>query len=139
MRIIFTVLFFLLSLTPYAQTSLQLFGGEDHKIYLGCLNCDDVESNSIWNDVGTYGSDVSSLSIWNDVGEYGSDVSNVSPWNDVASYPPVIVDKEGNFYGYLTVNEAHEKRAEFSLALTLYRYHDLIKNKVSEWYSKIFN
>jgi len=73
MRILFTLLFLLLSVLPYAQTSLQLFGGEDHKIYLGCLNCDDVESNSIWNDVGTY----------------GSDVSNASPWNDVASYLPV--------------------------------------------------
>ena len=135
--LLFGLLFFIQ--ISSAQKTLYLYGGENHNIFLGCLNCSDVESNSIWNDVGEYGSNVSSTSIWNDVGEYGSDVSSYSPWNDVASYPPVVVDKDGGFYGYLTINEAKLKRADFHLALLLYKYHDLIKDDVSKWYTKIFN
>jgi hypothetical protein len=126
------------ALLSFGQKSLQIYGGEDHDIYLGCLNCNDVASNSIWNDVGKYGSNVSSLSIWNDVGRYGSDVSSYSPWNDYASYPPVIVDNDGGFYGYFTINESKSKRAEFDLVGTLYKYHDFIKDDVGKWYKKIF-
>ena len=122
-----------------AQKTLQIFGGEDHNIYLGCINCSDIDGNSVWNDIGEYGSNISSTSIWNDIGEYGSDISSYSPWNELATYPPVIVDKEGNFYGYFTVNESKGRRAEFDLVLTMYKYHDLIKDDVGKWYNKIFN
>ena len=47
-------------------------------------------------------------------------------------------DKEGNFYGYFTVNEYKAKRADFGLALTIYKYYDLIRDDVSKWYDKIF-
>jgi hypothetical protein len=138
MKALFLLFYTFMLQLSFGQKALHIYGGQDHKTYLGCLNCNDVESNSIWNDVGQFGSDVSSLSIWNDVGEYGSDVSSYSPWNDVASYPPVIVDKDGNFYGYFTINETISKRADFSLVLTLYKYHELIRDNVSQWYNKIF-
>jgi hypothetical protein len=138
MKILLLFLFSFLSLLSFAQTPLELYGGKGHNIYLGCLNCNNVESNSIWNPVGTYGSQVSSLSIWNEVSEYGSQVSDYSPWNQLGNFPPVIVDKDGNFYGYLTLNEVHENRASFKLVVILYKYHDLIKNNLSDWYDKIF-
>jgi hypothetical protein len=50
----------------------------------------------------------------------------------------VIVDKEGNFYGYFTKNINKEKRADFDLVLILYKYNDLIRENVSKWYDKIF-
>ena len=123
----------------FAQKTLHIYGGEDHDVYLGCLNCSNIDQNSVWNDIGQYGSNISSISIWNDIGTYGSDVSSYSPWNELASYPPVIVDKDGGFYGYFTVNEYKPKRATFSLVMTLYKYHDLIKDDVEKWYDKIFN
>src|SRR5699024_7635729 len=130
-----TLIFFAVSAS--AQT-LHIYGGQNQEVYLGCLNCSDLDSNSIWNDLGKFGSDLNSISIWNDLGTYGSDLSNYSPWNDLASYPPVVVDKEGRFYGYLTVNDIKSNRAEFSLALTLYRYHEEIMRDVSGWYRRIF-
>ena len=78
--------------------------GSDHDVFLGCLNSNKYDSKSIWNEYGTYGSKYNSKSIWNEYGTYGSSYSAYSPWNDYASYPPVIVDEEGNFYGYLTIN-----------------------------------
>jgi hypothetical protein len=121
----------------FAQT-LFLYGGDNHNVYLGCLNCNSYDANSIWNEYGTYGSSYNQQSIWNEYGTYGSEYNAYSPWNEYSNDPPVVVDKEGNFYGYLTMNEYKTKRAEFELALILYKYHDLIKNDVSKWYNKIF-
>ncbi len=117
---------------------LHLYGGDNHDVYLGCLTCSDIDSDSIWNDIGTYGSNINSKSIWNNIGTYGSDMNDYSPWNSSGSNPPVVVDKQGNFYGYFTVNTSKSKRAEFKLALTIYKYHDVIKDDVRKWYSKLF-
>ncbi|MGA7778573.1 MAG: hypothetical protein WCA85_12815 [Paraburkholderia sp.] len=92
-----------------AQVKLMLFGGASHDVYLGCLNCSDLAADSVQNDIGQYGSDISPQSIFNDIGQYGSDISSESPCNDMASDPPVIVDQNGGFYGYLTLNDSHPK------------------------------
>lgn len=108
--------------TVYSQ-QLYIYGGSNHDEFLGCLNSNGYDSNSIWNEYGTYGSEYSSY----------------SPWNEYATEPPVVVDKEGNFYGYLTVNEYKSQRADFDLALIMYKYYDLIRENVSKWYEKIFD
>jgi len=86
-----------------------------------------------------YGSKYNSNSIWNAYGTYGSSYSDNSPFNSYSMYPPVIVDQDGNFYGYLTINGSHDKRADFGLALTIYKYYDMIRDDVQSWYVKIFN
>ncbi|MFC0515177.1 hypothetical protein ACFFGT_13240 [Mucilaginibacter angelicae] len=129
----------LMSISSHAQTALHLYGGKDHDKYLGCLNCNTYDKNSIWNDYGSFGSSYSSSSIWNEYGTYGGEYSPYSPFNNYAQYPPVIVDKDGNFYGYLTVNTYHDKRAESQIALIIYKYWNLIEKNVSDWYAKIFN
>lgn len=120
-RNLLLVIFLLIISISYGQT-LYLYGGTNHDVFLGCINCDDYSSSSIWNEYS----------------DYGSEYSTYSPWNEYASYPPVIVDSRGNFYGYLTTNEYHAKRARSSLALLLCKYYDLIREDVSVWYKKIF-
>src|SRR5687767_7952544 len=115
MKILIILTFLLPAISSFGQKALHIYGGENHDIYLGCLNCNDIDSNSIWNTIGKYGSNISSTSIWNDISKYGSDISSYSPWNDMARNPPVIVDKDGAFYGYFTKNEVKSKRAEFEL------------------------
>lgn len=135
---IISFLFFAtLTINCNSQT-LHIYGGQNHNEYLGCLNCNHYDTNSIWNEYGIYGSVYNIKSIWNEYGIFGSEHSTFSPWNNYAAIPPVVVDKDGTFYGYLTVNESHIKVARFGLALTLYKYHSLIKDDVSEWYGKIF-
>lgn len=131
-------LFILVSALAYAAPALHLMGGANQDVYLGCYNCNRFDSNSIWNEFGTYGSPFGSNSIWNQVGTYGSTVSNNSPWNTVANKPPVLVDASGNFYGYLTVNTVMPQRANSSLASTMYEYYKFIREDVSKWYDKIF-
>lgn len=138
MKIKFTIiLFFIFFSITYSQT-LHIYGGQNHDQYLGCLNCNDYDNNSIWNEYGTYGSNYNSMSIWNAYGTYGGEYNNNSPWNPYGTNPPVVVDKNGDFYGYFTVNESTSKRANFSLARSIYKYHDMIKDDVSKWYKKIF-
>ena len=101
MRYILIVNLLMLYTFTSGQT-LMIFGGEDHDVYLGKLNASKYEAESIWNEYGSYGSSYSSTSIWNEYSSYGSDYSSYSPFNEYATYPPVIVDAQGNFYGYFT-------------------------------------
>jgi hypothetical protein len=98
----------LFAVVARSQTpKLMLFGGQGHKIYLGCLNCGNYALDSISNSYGTYGSTLSSQSIWNHYGMYGSSYSMYSACNAYASDPPVIVDSAGKYYGRLTLNLYH--------------------------------
>lgn len=120
-KIILVALIFITATTTFGQ-ALHIYGGKNHDVYLGCLNCDKYNSNSIWNAYGTYGSKYNSY----------------SPWNSYSNDSPVIVDKEGNFYGYFTTNKYRSKRADFDLVEILYEYHELIRDDISKWYDKIF-
>lgn len=138
MRIVIVFCCLLCSIFSFSQKSLHIYGGKDHDVYLGCLNCSKYDQNSIWNQYGTYGSKYNASSIWNKYGDYGGKYSDTSPFNPYASTPPVIVDKDGGFYGYFTVNTYKDKRADFKLVLTIYKYHDEIADDVVTWYDKLF-
>jgi hypothetical protein len=134
---VFILLGLLLCCIFHAQT-LHLYGGTDQKEYLGCLNCDNFDKNSIWNKFSDYGNVFSSKSIWNAYGNYGSTYGPYSPWNAYASYPPAIVDQDGNFFGFLTLNSYLADRSELELAVILCKHHEEIKSDVGGWYEKLF-
>lgn len=92
------------------NTRLMLFGGENHRTYLGCLNCNQFDSESVLNEFGSYGSAYSSTSIFNHYDDFGSKYSIYGACNLYASDPPVIVDGQGQFYGRLTVNRFNPQR-----------------------------
>lgn len=100
-------IFILLMLTCslLAGGKIMIFGGSGHDVYLGCLNCSEYDSDSVFNEYGTYGNEYSTDSIFNEYGQYGGEYSSYSPCNEYSTTPPVVVDKDGNFYGYLTINE----------------------------------
>lgn len=91
---------------------IMIFGGDDHKTYLGCLSCSSVAIDSVLNRYGDHGSRYSDESIFNPYGDFGGHYSSKSPCNSYASDPPVIVDEEGNYYGELTVNTYSTRRAQ---------------------------
>lgn len=121
----------------YGQT-LLIYGGEDHDVYLGKLNASEYDSESIWNEYGRFGSKYNSNSIWNEYGRYGSSYSSYSPFNEYATYPPIIVDSQGNFYGYFTLNKYKSQRANLDLVNIICAYFKEIREDVDEWYDKIF-
>ncbi|WP_440030489.1 hypothetical protein [Chromobacterium amazonense] len=104
---------------PTQNTPLLLFGDSGHHTFLGCLNCGKFDTNSVCNQFGPHGSPYATESIWNQYGTYGSRYSSQSPWNKYASDPPVVVDNNGNFYGYLTANQYKGQRTQISALVTL--------------------
>jgi hypothetical protein len=93
--------------TEGASTKVMIFGGRDHKTYLGCLNCSEYASDSVFNAIGPHGSRIGKESIWNSIQPFGSELSPYSACNPLASDPPVIVDANGEYLGRLTLNLQH--------------------------------
>lgn len=121
----------------FGQT-LLIYGGKDNDTFLGCLNCDNYSKSSIWNKYGLNGSKYNSNSIWNRYGNFGGPHSNYSPFNKYATYPPVLVDKNGNFYGYFTADIFFSKRTDNQLALLIIKYWEKISEDVGQAYENIF-
>ncbi len=84
---------------------LSLYSDEPKRIYLGKLVTNEFDTDSIYNQFGTYGSKFSGSSIWNEFGTYGSEFSKYSAFNQFASNPPLIIDNKGDIVGRLTINE----------------------------------
>jgi hypothetical protein len=95
---------------------LLIFGGSGHDEFLGCLTCSEYDSDSVCNGYGTYGNEYSSSGMWNEYSGFGNEYSSDSPWNEYSSSKsiPVLVDSEGNFYGYFTINEYRSDAVEFA-------------------------
>lgn len=108
--------------TAYAENQaaterkkIMIFGGENHKTYLGCLSCSEYANDSVFNEFGRNGSSYSSTSIMNNYSQFGSAYSRYSACNQFANDPPVIVDEAGNYYGRLTINTIHPQFAQGKL------------------------
>ena len=118
--------------------SILIFGGKNHDVFLGCLNCTKYDNNSIWNKYGDFGSKYNEKCIWNKYSEYSGKYSDYSPFNKYATYPPVLVDDDGNFYGYFTANKYKDKRTDVELVIFIIDYWETIKDDISEYYEQIF-
>jgi hypothetical protein len=112
------------SAMPQAPKALLVFGGQDHKDFLGCLNCVDSSPASVCNDLGKYGSSFKSNSIWNSFGTYGSSFSEYSPWNSFTDKAPIIVDRDGKSYGYFSVNCFHHDRTRIKWLVAVLDFYD---------------
>jgi len=110
--------------TPQAPKALLLFGGQDHKHFLGCLNCVNTSQASVCNELGKYGSALNSDSIWNGFGTYGSSFSQYSPWNSFTEKAPIIVDRDGKSYGYFSVNAFHHDRTRIKWLVAVLDFYD---------------
>ena len=81
-----------------------LLAQDDKNTYLGKI-ANSYDSESIFNEYGTYGSQYNSLSIWNQYATFGSEYSSYSPHNSYTSTPPMII-KNKKVLGYLTANKS---------------------------------
>lgn len=72
--------------------------------FLGTLNPNVDDIDSIFNPYGLYGSKYSGTSIFNEEGTYGNENSAYSPFNELSQTPPKIIYKE-KIMGYLTKND----------------------------------
>ena len=82
----------------------QSFLVADDGQFLGKLNLNQYDLESISNIYGPHGSQYLSTSIKNKYSQYGSPYSSLSPYNQYSNTPPTIYIK-GSKYGYLTKNK----------------------------------
>lgn len=72
--------------------------------YLGRVNRNPYDINSIAHQYGEFGNSFSVKSILNKYGPYGSPYSGLSPYNEFSRTPPRFV-KNGKILAYLTANQ----------------------------------
>jgi hypothetical protein len=72
--------------------------------YLGKIT-NSFDSESIFNEFGTYGNEFSSDSIWNEFSTFGNEFNSHSPFNEFSSSPPMII-KNQKVIGYLSTNDS---------------------------------
>ena len=97
--------------------NLFLVADDDEGTFLGSFEDNEYSSNSIFNELGRYGSNLSSTSIFNQLGKFGSELSSYSAFNKWATHPPIIVDSKGNSYGRLSINRNIEGVTDASYKL----------------------
>ena len=72
---------------------------------------------SIYNEYSDYGSKYSKNSILNINGNYGSDYSDYSPFYEYARKAPILMDRNGNSYGRLSINRYASGVTDYSYKL----------------------
>jgi hypothetical protein len=134
-----TILFALIAFIARSpKEQFKIYGGKNHDQFLGCMTCDDEDSNSIWSSYSDYGSMHNPNSIWNPDGKYGSKTSNYSVFNEKAKYPPIILDENGKLYGYFTVNKKFPKRATNRMTEYICKWRDEIVEDIPGHYKTAF-
>ncbi|RZJ04180.1 MAG: hypothetical protein EON89_08780 [Brevundimonas sp.] len=88
-----------------AQTQdILIMGGDSQDEFLGCLSCSEYDSNSVWSQYGRYGWQ-NKYGVWNRYGQHANPYGSYSACNQYGQNGPVLVDRAGNFYGRLSVNQ----------------------------------
>jgi hypothetical protein len=117
-RLALTVMLALLVLPSElpAQKELLVFGGSSHDQFLGCLVCNEFKSESICNGFGSYGNEFSTKGMFNEFSGFGNSFGASSPWNEFSTSTsvPVLVDRDGKFYGYFTINDSRRDAVDFA-------------------------
>lgn len=81
----------------------KLYAKDDE--FLGVLNTNKYDRNSLANKYGNYGSEYSSKSVFNKYGPYGSEYSSQSPFNKYSNSPLIIKDGNNNIIGRISNNK----------------------------------
>lgn len=141
-RILTIVAFLTFASNVSSAKDLLLYGGSSHDEFLGCLVCSEFSSESVCNEFSRYGNEFGA-SMWNEFSSpYGNEFSSASPWNAYSSSNdvPVLVDRQGNFYGYFTINQYRRDAVEFAGLLNeIFERHSGDVEEVRETLCDILN
>jgi hypothetical protein len=91
---------------------LLIFGGDDQRLFLGCLTCPAIDADSLDNPYGKYGNKYSASSVLNKFSLIRNPYTSVSMCNPHALHPPIVVDGYGKFHGELTVSSTRPARVQ---------------------------
>lgn len=93
-----------------ARPVVSIFGGSDHKTFLGCLTCEPSDANSILNSGGDFGhcgglafDNLYCHTLLSAFGSTGLVAEATSACGPGSTNPPVLVDPDGRYYGRFSV------------------------------------
>ena len=104
--------------TGTSETSLTLNDLMGTKVvaqdgqFLGAVVGNEFDPNSLLNKFSAYRSEFDEKSIFYEFGKYGDEFSNLSAYNKDADKPPRIIDEQGKFIRWLTVNSIFTPRVD---------------------------
>ncbi len=84
--------------------NLEISYADEDKQYLGEYSSNSLDSDSVSNPVGQYGSEISPNSINNPIGRYGSSISPHSVNNPLATDTPKLYSQDGTYLGKVSSN-----------------------------------
>ncbi len=84
--------------------NLEISYADDDEQYLGEYSSNSLDSDSVSNPVGQYGSEISPNSINNPIGRYGSSISPHSVNNPLATDTPKLYSQDGTYLGKVSSN-----------------------------------
>lgn len=105
-----------LSNPSYAGTLYSVFAASGQ--FLGVINDNPFDPDSLCNPFGNFGNRFSSTSIWNQFGNYGSNFGSYSAFNNLTSTPPVIFANT-QALAYLSTNSILAPRLDSTYLLNL--------------------
>jgi hypothetical protein len=86
------------------QPRLMIYAGPLYRDFIGCLNCDQYDVNSVWDGYSPYGWD----NVYSDYSHfyiYREPHGPYSACDAYAAHPPRIIDNQNRFYGYLNTSQ----------------------------------
>lgn len=86
------------------RQKLVIYGGPLFREFLGCVNCDPYETDSVWNKYSPLGWE-NSYSDYSHLYVYRQAHGVYSACDPFASSPPRVVDPQNKFYGYLNISK----------------------------------
>jgi hypothetical protein len=85
------------------QPRMLIYAGPLHREYLGCVNCDQYDVNSVWNSQSPFGWD-NGYPDYSRFQQYRAPHGRYSACDPFAADPPILVDIAGKNYGRLNVS-----------------------------------
>lgn len=141
-RLVSSILIAICSVGVFSQ-DMKIYGynpeERTYNMYLGKLNANDSDEESVWNTETRFGNKDSLNCIWNCDGAYGSENGDYSPFNEDAKFPPKIFDDEHNDYGFFTVDIDNRNRCSYDIIDIICKYHQRIARNVRKWHELIFS
>jgi hypothetical protein len=98
-----------LGVPAVANAQMIVIGGDG--AFLGVVNDERYDQNSICNRYGQYGSKYEE-SIFNPYGTYGGKYSELGTYNSRGQNPPAVVDKQGTILAFITKNNRFNSRID---------------------------
>lgn len=89
---------------PVNKPPILIYAGPLHRDYIGCLDCDQFDGSSIWNDYSSFGLG-NAYPYLTHYANYHAAHGRYSACDPLAEDPPVMINNSHQSFGVLNISE----------------------------------